>query len=144
MEQPDQTSDPTVNEEHEAPLKRRRQRRTLAIVAIVLVAIAVIYLLVSRWPTSDRTFSASAQMETRQISLNITGASEFSLQAGPTTNSGIVVVNDDKLVIEGDSVLYRGKEVMRLAPESTNVDIAYKDHQVTINDGVGPAQSIRL
>lgn len=125
-------------------MKRRRQRRTLAIVAIVLVAIAVIYLLVSRWPTSDRTFSASAQMETRQISLNITGASEFSLQAGPTTNSGIVVVNDDKLVIEGDSVLYRGKEVMRLAPESTNVDIAYKDHQVTINDGVGPAQSIRL
>jgi hypothetical protein len=144
MEQPDPNSDPTVNEEHGAPLKRRRQRRTLVIVAIVLVTIAVIYLLASRWPTSDRTFSASAQMETRQISLNVTGASEFSLQAGPTTNSGVVVVNDHKLVIEGDSVLYRGKEVMRLAPESRNVDIVYKADQVTINDGVGPAQSIRL
>lgn len=118
--------------------------RKLRILAAVLVVIAAIYLLVSRWPTPDRTFSATAQMETRQISLNVTGASEFSLQAGPTANSGIVVVNDRKLIIEGDSVLYRGKEVMKLAPESRNVDIAYKDGQATINDGVEPAQSIRL
>lgn len=118
--------------------------RTLGAVAVVLVVILAVYLLVSRSATPDSTFSASAQMETRLITLNVTGTSEFSLQAGPATNSGVVVVSDHKLVIEGDSVLYRGKEVMRLAPESRNVDIVYKDDQVTINDGVTPAQSFRL
>jgi len=132
------------DQEHGSLLARRRQIRTLRAVAIVLVVITAVYLLASRWPTPDRTFSASAQMETRQISLSVTGADEFSLQAGPTTNSGVVVVNGHKLVIEGDSVLYRGKEMMRLSPESRNVDLVYKDDQVTINGGVTPAQSLRL
>jgi len=144
MEESDKNAGPMIDEEHGVPLARRRQVRTLRAVAIVLVVITAVYLLASRWPAPDRTFSATAQMETRQISLTVTGASEFSLQAGPTTNSGVVVVNDHKLVIEGDSVLYRGEEVMRLAPESRNVDIAYKDDRVTINDGVGPAKTIRL
>lgn len=144
MEESDKDTGPMTPEEHGTPLARRRQTRTLRVVAIVLVIIAAIYLVASRWPTPVCTFSASAQMETRQITLNITGTNEFSLQAGPTANSGTVVMGDHKLVIEGDSVLYRGKEVMKLAPESRNVDIAYKDGQATINDGVGPAQSIRL
>ncbi|MGE5294944.1 MAG: hypothetical protein ACM3VT_08945 [Solirubrobacterales bacterium] len=118
--------------------------RTLKVVAIVLVVTATIYLVASRWPTAGSTFSASAQMETRQISLNVTGTNEFSLQAGPTANSGVVVINEHKLVIEGDSVLYRDKEVMRLAPESRNVDITYKGGRATISDGIGPIQSLRL
>ncbi len=144
MEESDKDTGPMTHEERGAPLARRRQMRTLKAVAIVLVVIAAIYVVASRWPTADCTFSASAQMETRQISLNITGTNEFSLQAGPNTNSGVVVVDGHKLVIEGDSVFYHDKEVMKLAPESRNVDIVYKDGQVTINDGVGPAQSLRL
>ncbi len=93
---------------------------------------------------ADDTHSAREQLGGRQISLNAAGDGEFSLLVDPAMNRGVVVLNDRKLVIEGDSVLYRGKEVMKLATQSKNVDIAYKSGRATISDGVGPAKTVRL
>lgn len=92
---------------------------------------------------ADEVRSARGQMGTRQVSLNATGTSTCSLEVDSTTNSGIVVLDNHKIVIESDSVLYRGKEVMKLAPESKNVDIIFKSGRVTISDGVG-SETFRL
>ncbi len=93
---------------------------------------------------TDDTHSAREQIGGREVSLSATGGGEFSLQVDPATHSGTVVLDDRKLVIEGDSVFYRGKEVMKLATESKTVDIVYKSGRATISDGVGPAKTIRL
>lgn len=134
--------------------------RTLRTLGIALVVCAAVLSLSAGCATRDRessttvalsgsvaadgTHSAREQIGGRQVSLNAVGDGEFSLLVDPATHSGIVVLNDHKLVIEGDSVLYRGKEVMKLAPKSKNVDIAYKSGRATLRDGVGPAKTIRL
>lgn len=92
----------------------------------------------------DDTHSARKQIGGRDVSLSAAGGGEFSLQVDPATHGGTVVLDDRKLVIEGDSVLYRGKEVMKLASESKTVDIVYKSGRATISDGGGPAKTIRL
>jgi len=91
---------------------------------------------------TDDTHSTREQIGGREVALSAAGGGEFSLQVDPVTHGGTVVLDDRKLVIEGDSVLYRGKEVMKLASESKNVDIVYKSGRATISDGVGPAKTI--
>ena len=83
-------------------------------------------------------------MGTRELSATAVGAGEFSLEVDPLTNSGVVVLNRHKLVVEGDSVLLRGKEIMKLSPQSKKVEITYQHGRVTISDGLGPAKSLRL
>jgi len=93
---------------------------------------------------TDDAHSAREQIGGRQVTLNAVGNGEFSLLVNPTTHSGTVVLDGRKLVIEGDSVLYRGKEVMKLSPQSKSVEIVYKSGRATISDGVGSAKTIRL
>jgi len=88
--------------------------------------------------------TARGQMGTRELLATATGARVFSLEVNPLTDSGIVVINKHKIVVEGDSVLLHDKEVMKLSPESKKVEIAYKSGRVTISDGVNPAQTFRL
>ncbi|MEN6578428.1 MAG: hypothetical protein ABFD90_18935 [Phycisphaerales bacterium] len=94
--------------------------------------------------TQEGARTARGQMGTRELSATATGARVFSLEVNPLTNSGVVVLNKHKLVVEGDSVLLHGKEVVKLSPQSKKVEITYKSGRVTISDGVNPAQSLRL
>jgi hypothetical protein len=144
MEESDKNTGPMIDEEHGALSTRHRQARTLRAVAIVLVVITVIYLLVLRWPTPDSTFSAEGQLDTRKVFLTSTGTVEFSLLATPTTNTAIIVLDGHEVIIKDDSVLYQDKEVMKLAPDSKKVDITHEHGQVTVSDGVAPAQSFHL
>ncbi|MGE5294945.1 MAG: hypothetical protein ACM3VT_08950 [Solirubrobacterales bacterium] len=134
--------------------------RTVGTAAVALIVGAAVFSLSTGCATRDKQSSTSVeltasavtddihsareQIGSRQVSLNAAGAGEFSLQVSPAANSGVVLLDGHKLVIEGDSVLYRGEEVMKLAPESKNVDITYKSGRATISDGAGPAKTVRL
>lgn len=92
----------------------------------------------------EGTRTARGQMGTRELWATATGTRVFSLEVNPLTHSGIVVINEHKIVVEGDSVLLHDEEVMRLSPDSKKVEVAYESGRVTISDGVNPAQSFRL
>ncbi|MBP7052505.1 MAG: hypothetical protein KBE65_15945 [Phycisphaerae bacterium] len=113
-------------------------------VAGIALAVAVVGSLIAGCATEGGTHSLSTQIGTRALSLTATGSGEFSLDVNPPSDHGVVMLNKHKIVIQGDSVLLHGKEVMKLAPESKRVDIAYEAGRVTISDGINPARTLHL
>jgi len=111
---------------------------------IALVVLAAALSLLGGCTVMNTTRSASGDMGSRELSATATGTRVLSLEVDPTTNRGIVVLDSHKVVVEGDSVLVDGKQVMTLAPQSQKVEITYKSGRVTISDGIGPAQNLRL
>lgn len=111
---------------------------------IVPVVLAVVLSLLAGCAAAGGYQSASGQMGTRELSVTAAGTREMSLEVNPTTNSGIVVVGNHKIIVEGDSVLLDGRQVMTLSPESKRVDVTCAGGRLTISDGVGSACEHRL
>jgi len=113
-----------------------------AVVALI-VLVAVLSLFVG-CAASGGSRSARGQMGTRELSATVTGAGELSLEVNLLTNSGIVIVNKHKVVVEGNSVLLDGERIMTLSPQSKKVEVTYKGGRLTVSDGAGSAHNQRL
>lgn len=110
--------------------------RSAVAVSITVVCIAALLLTgCAIAPRGDGTQSASGQMGSRELSATAVGARDFSLEVNSLTDSGTVVINRHKVVVQGDSVLFDGKPVMKLAPGARKVEVAYEKGRFTISDG---------
>lgn len=106
-----------------------------AVVALI-VLVAVLSLFVG-CAASGGSRSARGQMGTRELSATVTGAGELSVEVNPLTNSGIVIVNKHKVLLDGE-------RIMTLSPQSKKVEVTYKGGRLTVSDGAGSAHNQRL